>query len=533
MLITALLAGAAIAGDDTRDAGKNMSQTQQWASEHDRRRAAIVSAREADWRNGPIVYQVIVDRFAPASDLDAKRSLYPPPRRLRKWSEEPKCGQFVPEAGVWSHEIDFWGGDLQSLRGRLDYIHQLGADVLYLNPIHEAYTNHKYDAIDYFAVSPEYGTRDDVKALAADCHQRGMHLILDGVFNHTGRRAPWFTDAMKDPDSPHRGWYYIGDEWKLGYRAWADVENLPELRLENPEVQARIFDDADSVVQGYLREGVDGWRLDVAFDIGPVILRRLTEAAHRAKPDAVVISETWNYPDEWFPAVDGVMNFYLTNVIRHLVNGNISGAQAGLMLDRMVDDSGLDPILKSWIVLDNHDTSRLKTQLPKQWRRHMAQVLQFTLPGSPCVYYGVELGMDGGDDPEQRGPMRWDLVSDDNRELALMRKLITMRRDNRALRVGDFLLLDSQKLLAFMRRTDRVAETTIIIANATDEAISEVVPLREAKFMNWAKLKDEFSAAELSIESGTTQVQIPARTIWVLRPAIPETNEYSAYGRVH
>ena len=242
--------------------------------------------READWRNGAIVYQVIVDRFAPAANLDAKRSLYPPPKRLRKWSETPTGGAYVPEAQVYQHEIDFWGGDLASLRGKLDYVHTLGADVLYLNPIHRAYTNHKYDAVDYFAVSEEYGTRADVQGLAADCHKRGMRLVLDGVFNHMGRRAPWFTGAMQRLDSPYREWFFIGPEYRLGYRAWFDVANLPELRLENPAVQARIFGAPDSVVQGYLRDGVDGWRLDVAFDMGPAILGRLTECAHAAKPES-------------------------------------------------------------------------------------------------------------------------------------------------------------------------------------------------------------------------------------------------------
>ena len=259
-----------------------------WANRYDRRRAAVLAKREADWRNGAIVYQVIVDRFAPAADLSAKRELYPAPKRLRDWGETPKRGTFLPEAQVWSHEIDFWGGDLSSLRGKLDYLSELGIDVLYLNPIHQAYTDHKYDAQDYFAVSPEYGSRADVKALAEDCHRNGIRLVLDGVFNHMGRTSPWFIEAMKDPDSPYREWFYIDGRYRLGYRAWFDVPNLPEIRLENPVVQARVFGDADSAIQGYLRDDVDGWRLDVAFDIGFAILSRLTEAAHAAKPGSLI-----------------------------------------------------------------------------------------------------------------------------------------------------------------------------------------------------------------------------------------------------
>ncbi len=263
------------------------------ANIYDKQRAPVLAAREADWRNGAIIYQVIVDRFAPAGNLEAKRRLYPPPRKLRKWSEKPQQGTFLPDVQVWSHEIDFWGGDLQSLRGKLDYIQDLGVGVLYLNPIHQAYTNHKYDAQDYFEVSPEYGTRRDVRELADDLHQRGMKLVLDGVFNHMGRTSPWFQEALKDPNSPYREWFYIGDEYKMGYRGWVDIANLPELRMESPAVQARIFGDDDSVVQGFLRDGVDGWRLDVAPELGFNILGKLTEAAHHAKADSVVVGENW------------------------------------------------------------------------------------------------------------------------------------------------------------------------------------------------------------------------------------------------
>jgi cyclomaltodextrinase len=512
---------------------ESMSETK-WASRHDRVRAAELRAREADWRNGPIVYQVIVDRFAPSPDLEARKHLYPAPKRLHSWDETPTRGRFLEEVQVWSHEIDFWGGTLASLMGRLDYIDDLGADVLYLNPIHQAYTNHKYDAQDFFAVSPEYGSREDVQALATACHERGMKLVLDGVFNHMGRTAPWFVEAMQDPQSPYRDWFYIGDEYKFGYRGWYDVANLPELRHENPAVRDRLWNDPDSAVQGYLRDGVDGWRLDVAFDLGFVYLSELTEAAHRAKAGSLVVGEIWNYPDEWSPAVDAAMNFYTGHVLLELAQQRVSGAQAGRLLATMIDDLGLENALKAWIVLDNHDTPRLRTRLPDARQRRIAQVLQFTLPGAPNVYYGVELGMAGGGDPEQRGPMRWDLVAEDNAELAWMKQLIELRRAQRALRIGDFRLLPTERALAFMRRTDRVAETAIILVNAADEPVTEVVPVPEAKLMNWTGLQDAFSAARSNIDTGTLRVTIPPRTARVFLPVLEQERgmEYSPFKRV-
>lgn len=492
----------------------------------------VYADREKDWRIGPVVYHVLVDRFAPPGHLEAKRGLYPPPKRLRPWSESPARGQEIRDAGLWSHEIDFWGGDLASLRGKLDYIDQLGVDVLYLNPIHDAYTNHKYDALDYFKVSPEYGTRDDVKALATDVHARGMKLVLDGVFNHMGRKSSWFQEAMANPKSPKRDWFFIGDEYQFGYRGWANVANLPELRLEDPALRARLWNDADSVVQGYLRDGVDGWRLDVAFDIGFEYLDELTRAAHRAKPGSLVIGEIWNYPEEWSPAVDAVMNFHAREIIYGVVGGQIPPGQAGRLIAGMIADAGIEPILRAWIILDNHDTRRLRTMLPDDAQRRMAQALQFTLPGAPCIYYGVELGMVGGDDPEMRGPMRWDLVSESNTELAWMRKLTGLRREHRALRVGDFRWLGSEKLLAFQRRTADVAETIIVAVNPTSEPVTEVITTRDSRIMNWTWLENRLGEGRAQVMSGLVTLTVPPRTTWVLRPEIEQTREYSSYKRV-
>jgi glycosidase len=503
-----------------------------FANRYDRAQAPVFDAREEDWRNGAVIYQVIVDRFAPSADLAAKRHLYPPPKRLLPWETPPTRGEFVEEVAVWSHEIDFWGGDLQSVTSRLGHIEDLGVDVLYLNPIHRAYTNHKYDALDYFDVSPEYGSREDIARLAEALHRRGMRLMLDGVFNHMGLRSPLFQDALRDPESPWRGWFFIGPEYEMGYRAWANVPNLPEVRLENPEVRARLYGDPDSVIQGYLREGVDGWRLDVAFDIGFVYLDQLTRAAHRAKSDSLVIGEVWNYPEEWMPAVDGLMNMTARQIILELMEGEVSAQQTGVLLERLIEDCGIEPLLKSWIILDNHDVPRLRTLLPEQWQQRMAQVLQFTLPGSPCIYYGVEVGMEGGDDPEQRGPMPWDLVTDDNPHLQWMRKLMNIRRSSRALRIGDFRLVDTERLLAFTRRTDRVRDTTVIVANPTDEEISEILVLRHSKIMSYSPMTDQISGDVFRTMAGTLSVTVPPHTVYVLQPDYPETDEYSNIKRV-
>lgn len=502
--------------------------------QHDKLQFHFFEARRKDWRYGPIVYQVIVDRFAPSADLEAKRELYPAPKVLREWSEVPTAGTFNEQVKVWSHEIDFWGGDLQSLAGKLDYIDEFGADVLYLNPIHLAYTNHKYDAQDYFEVSPEYGTRDDVKALAASVHERDMRLMLDGVFNHMGRTSPKFQAALADPNSPDREWFVFGDQYKAGYRGWYDVENLPEVNLDNPAVRARLWGDPDSVMQGWLKDGVDGWRLDVAFDIGLVYLKEATDASRAAKADSVVIGEVWNYPAEWTKVTGGIMNMFARRLIFETARGQIDGPVAGRIVETMIADAGIDGCLRSWIMLDSHDVPRLRTELPDDAQRRMARILQFTLPGAPLVYYGSELGMEGGGDPAMRAPMRWDLVTDSNEELAFTRQVVAMRRDNPALRYGDFRRLESTKTLAFLRVTDSVKDTTVVIANNNAEAVTEVLPMRDGRFMDGARVRDWFTGEEATTSQGMLTVKVPGNTMRVMRAVVPDgASGYTHFKRVH
>ena len=504
-----------------------------WSNQYDHALAARIAQREEDWRIGPVVYQVFVDRFVEPTNPQAKQAYFQPPRSLRPWSELPTAKPRVPELGCCMHELEFWGGDLQGVRSKLDYIHSLGVDVVYLNPICAAYTNHKYDAQDYFTVSPEYGNREDVKELAEGAHQRGMKLMLDGVFNHMGRTSPLFIEAKSNPKSPWRQWFYFDDALPNGYRGWFNIPNLPELDLENPAVQARIWGDPDSVVRGYLADGVDGWRLDVAYDIGFVYLSDITRAAHQTRPGSAVIGELWNEPSQWMPALDGVMNFHLRQILLEMFDQKISGARAGRLIAQMAADTGIDNLLRCWIILDNHDTPRMKSRIKDEPLRRLARVLQFTLPGAPCVYYGAEVEMAGGDDPANRAPMRWDLVTPDNADLQFFRSLVEMRKNARALRCGDFRVLDCERLLAYLRCTDRWDDTRIVIANPSPVPISEVVPTGDSKLMNFAPLVDEFTGQEVRVHTGLLDVTLPAYSVMVLKPVDKPGSAYSPYKRVH
>lgn len=488
--------------------------------------------REKDWRNGAIIYQVLVDRFAPSKDLDEKIHLYKSPKVLKDWHETPKRGKFNEKVKYWTHELDYWGGDLKSLIDKIAYLRNLNIDVLYLNPIFDSLSNHKYDASNYLKISEEYGTFEDLKLLTNTCHDLEIKVMLDGVFNHVGVENQIYQDAQKI-DSSYRSWFDFNAKYKHGVRLWADALSLPELNLENDEVKNYIYKDEDSVLKTYLKLGIDGWRLDVAFDLGYEILKDLTEEAHREKEDSMIVGEIWNYPKSWLDSIDGVMNFTLREIIYKSIKQDISSQLAMKMITKMIDDAGINAILKSWNVLDNHDVIRLFNELKNRSDQQIAQVLQFMLPGSPNIYYGTELGMQGDFDPKNRAPMRWDLLKDDNEVYQWTKKLIELHHKHRALKIGDFRPIISEKLFAFERYTDKVEDTILVIVNQTDKEIVESMLVTNSSLMNYSGFEIILGHVDkIDFLAGLLKLKLSKKSFVVLKPIIKAKLSYTPYKRV-
>ncbi len=498
------------------------------------RLAETIARRKQDWRVGTLIYQIYVDRFERGVDLASKQEHYSWPRRLREWNEKPRRGKYNEEAKVSEHQIEFWGGDLKGVLKRLDYIQELGIETIYLNPIFEAYTNHKYDALDYFKIDPQFGTFDDLRKLTDDLHGRGMKILLDGVFNHMGKHSPMFKRAMEDTNAPEREFFDIHPDYRHGFRSWRNGDNLPELNVENPDVRKMLFEGPDSVVQHYLKDpGIDGWRLDVAPDLGFHWLKELTRNAHEAHPDCVVIGECWNYPEEWFESLDGVMNMHVRLIILSLIERKLNAAQASRMIERMIDDAGIEGMLRSHLVIDNHDVPRIGTLIRDEKERRLATILQFTLPGCPVIYYGSELGMAGGADPENRAPMRWDLLRDGNPTLELHKEMIRLRNENPAMVVGDYRALDSQNLLAFMRQTEYARETLLILINPSKSEVHDLIAIRDSRLMDASPLECLLTGTHVMTHCGLIEVKMPPQSAHIFR-TVDRGNEtsYSMFKRV-
>jgi glycosidase len=489
----------------------------------------IFEQREQDWRMGGIVYQIFVDRFAPSANLEAKKSLYPSPKTLQPWSALPQRGVKDPKTKYWSHELAFWGGDLPSTLTKVDYLTKLGIDTVYLNPIFHAFSNHKYDTYDYETISPEYGTLADLKALIEALAKEKIKLVLDGVFNHMAIASPKFLDAS-NPQSPYRPWFVFGEQFPTGVRLWHNAPSLPELNLDEPVVREYLFSGPQSIIKRYLKMGVAGWRLDTAIELGYHYLHELTTSAHEVNPQSLVIGELNNYPQGWSPAMDGTMLIPLRDLIIQTVQGKIFPEVFSKNMEQMVFETGIETMLKSWVLLENHDFGRIASMLPQWSTYQLAKILQFTLPGTVNLYMGEEIGTPGMDDPLNRAPMRWDIVEKGNAYLTLHQQLIHLRQQERALRIGDIKLLHSRHLIAYLRTTDKVEETLVIIVNPSKKPVKETILVTDGMLKSHNPFVDLLTGKVKVTSYGILlPIEIPGQTSWILKPNLAPINGYSPY----
>jgi neopullulanase len=374
------------------------------------------------WVRDAVFYQVFPDRFASSQRV-------PKPGVLEPWSAPPTFDGYK-------------GGDLLGLAERLDELVDLGITAIYLNPIFSAASNHRYNAYDYLSVDPLLGGDAALRELLDTAHARGIRIILDGVFNHSGRGFWPFHHVMEAGGaSPYRDWFYLDRDIvahrrglgayddgrdgtlpaRLGYRTWWDVPSLPKLRVENPAVREYLL----GVAEHWLRFGIDGWRLDVPEEIEdetfwPEFRRRV----RGVNSEAYLLGEIWEEAPEWLSGdrFDALMNYPLALAILGFVGGDrldaaviagqanyargliaLDGPTFGGQLEHLMTVHEPDVTAAQFNLLGSHDTPRARTVMGgNPARLRLATLLQLTLPGAPSIYYGDELAMEGGADPDCR-----------------------------------------------------------------------------------------------------------------------------------
>lgn len=424
-----------------------------------------------DWAKGATIYQIFPDRFYKAGNCDPTGKLTPYTLH-RTWGEEV---EWKPTADGKVLNNDFYGGNFKGITEKLDYIASLGVNLIYLNPISKSFSSHRYDTGDYKTPDPLLGTEEDFSELCRQAHSRGIRVILDGVYSHTGSNSPYFNregqfdsvGAYNSTESPYYSWYTFYN-WPDSYNSWWNFDTLPTVNKMDPAFINYIIEDEDSVVAHWLKLGADGFRLDVADELPDEFIGLLRRRIKGIKPDALLLGEVWEDAStkiayrrrrSYFTAgeLDSVMNYPFRTAIIDYVRGRDGGKGLKEAVMAIVENYPAEVVQCNMNLLGTHDTPRILTVLvddfsgtreemsKRRLSRHqfdiaydrllMASFLQYTLPGSPSLYYGDEAGMEGGKDPFNRRTYPWGY---ENMEFVEhFKRLGRLRREHPAFRYGD------------------------------------------------------------------------------------------------
>lgn len=456
------------------------------------------SYKTPDFAKGNIIYHIFVDRFNRADGVNTKRKY----RLHESFSESPE----VVSADGKYYADDFFGGNFNGIREKLDYLEELGVGIIYLSPIFKAYSNHRYDTGDYLKVDELLGTEDDFKRLLDAAHEKGMKVILDGVFNHSGADSLYFNKfgtydslgAYQSKSSPYYDWYYF-KKFPDEYACWWGCDNVPDLNKSNKDYRALVF-GKNGVVEKWQKLGADGWRLDVVDELPIDFVNLLIKKIKSVNKDALVIGEVWEdastkvsygelRPYLLGDQLDGTMNYpFMNAIIAYVRDGDEKFFKD--TVQSILENYPKETVYCLMNSLGTHDTVRIINALSDVrahgWSKthklgyklpdseyekakkklYLASVLQFTLPGIPSIFYGDEAGLQGFDDPINRRPYPWG--SEDKEILAHYKKLGRIRRENRAVFSGGFNMRDENGLVAY-ERTSGDDEILIAVNAGADD----------------------------------------------------------------
>jgi glycosidase len=388
------------------------------------------------WVQDVVFYQIFPDRFA-NGDPDND------PINLQPWGSKPT---------IWN----FQGGDLRGVIQRFDYLLDFGVNAIYLNPIFQATSNHRYNISDYYRIDRKLGDKKDFLALLDIAHQNHVRIVIDGVFNHCGRGFFAFNDVLENHNhSPYIDWFHLNnvppDAYSPGdandYQAWWKFKSLPKFNTDNPSVRKYIFD----VARHWIRLGADGWRLDVPNEIDDDGFWSEFRAVVKSEnPDAYLVGEIWDGNSRWVGenSFDGLMNYPLREAIIGLLLNTKTPDEFSEMIRQQLNQYDRRNLYAMYNPLGSHDTARIKTELGGDGKKlKLAFLLQMSFPGAPAVYYGDEIGLEGGKDPDCRRAFPWDEGSWDTDLRGFVRQLISLRRKHISLRRGSYqeILVDGKR----------------------------------------------------------------------------------------
>lgn len=452
------------------------------------------------WVKDAIFYQIFPDRFAksgrnPAGSLP-----------FESWDSPPTVQGFK-------------GGDLYGVIEKLDYLQELGINAIYFNPIFASASNHRYHTFDYYNVDPLLGGNEALKKLLKEAHKRGMRVILDGVFNHASRGFWQFHHVLETGHcSPYRDWFYFDQDrlhekrhWgayptpeeqhaikqegslrAIGYQGWWNLPALPKFRIETPAVREFLLE----VAEYWIKFGIDGWRLDVPGEINDdAFWQEFRNRVRTINPDAYIVGEIWHEAQRWLQGdqFDAVMNYLVTAAaigffggqrvnmdvvnqcggLQHRVHPGMNAFGFANELDRLFNLYSWDITSAQLNLLDSHDMPRfLSCTNGDKDSLKLAWLFMFTIPGAPCIYYGDEVGVDGGHDPYCRKSFPWDESNWDHDLLEYAKACTALRKDHAALRRGEYKRIHADgDVMVFMRSHKNENMTVAFNVSAEEKTV--------------------------------------------------------------
>jgi cyclomaltodextrinase len=461
-----------------------------------------------DWVQDAIFYQIFPDRFA---NGDLKND----PPNLMRWGSSPTS---------WG----FQGGDLAGIQQHFDYLLDLGINAIYLNPIFQSTSTHRYNTTDYFKIDSKLGTLEDFHNLVDLAHRNRVRLILDGVFNHCGRGFFAFNDILENQEySPYRNWYTIKrfpvDAYSWGeasdYLGWWGMKSLPKFNTSNPSTRKYLLD----VARYWIEQGADGWRLDVPNEINDdTFWAEFRQSVKQANPEAYLVGEIWTPDKRWVGEghFDGLMDYpVMDGLISLLASHTLDAVHFADKVEGLLSFYPRENAYAMYVLLGSHDTERILTRMGNDLKKiRLAYLFQFAYPGAPAIYYGDEIGLVGGKDPACRGAFTWDQASWNQDLRDFIKRLVSLRIQHIALRRGDYLRIEldsNPTCYAFARTCSQ--EQVLVVMNAGTSQVKLNVSTQKLGWEDGQVVKNLLAAEqELAINNRAIEILLPAcEGVWL------------------
>lgn len=420
-----------------------------------------------DWVNETVWYQIFPDRFCNGTPEKNGED-------ISAWREGPVTNK------------EKFGGNLEGIRQKLDYLKNLGITGIYLNPIMEAESNHKYDTTDYTKIDPAFGDNETMKNMTKEAHDRGIRIMVDAVFNHSGRKfGPWLDVLEHGKESRYAGWFMINDWSQIGKKAdtrdgrfysFAFADNMPKINTNNEEVIQYFCKVCEDWVRKF---DIDGIRFDVGNEISHRFLKAIREHLKKIKPDIYLLGEIWHDASQWLlgDEYDSVMNYPLLSGIHDFfLDKTMTKEEFEYMVNRCYTMYMQQNNNVLFNLLDSHDTERLMNRFHDLDMFYQQLAILFTLPGSPCIYYGTEIAMEGAHDPDCRRCMPWDKLGteENQRRIHTMKQLIELRKGIAACKSPYFHFpneYENERCVEYIK-LDEEGNKIQVLLNCSDEPVA-------------------------------------------------------------